>query len=114
VSQAGTTEAEATDDFRWLIRVWALVAAFVAITLYWSHHVGIPVRDPHGSIFFSRIGISIGFFVPMLCYLVIALFALFAGREAPGVRIRASTGWPTDPRVGGAPASSHWRRCRPG
>lgn len=57
---------EESDDHRWLVGVWVLVAAFVAVTLYWSHHVGIPIRDPHGSIFFSRIGISLGFFVPMV------------------------------------------------
>jgi len=47
------------------VRVWVLVAAFAAVTAYWSHHVGIPIKDPHGSIFFSRIGISLGLFVPM-------------------------------------------------
>ena len=52
-------------DYRWLIRVWVLVGAFIAVTLYWSHHVGIPVKDPNGSMFFSRVAISIGFFVPM-------------------------------------------------
>jgi hypothetical protein len=52
-------------DYRWLVRVWLLVACFAAITAYWSHHVGIPIRDPHGSMFFSRIGISLGLFVPM-------------------------------------------------
>jgi hypothetical protein len=52
-------------DYRWLMRVWVLVAVFVLITLYWSHHVGIPVRDPHGAILLSRVGISLAFFVPM-------------------------------------------------
>ncbi len=52
-------------DYRWLARVWVLVAAFAAITLYWSHHVGISIKDPHGSIFLSRVSISIGFFIPM-------------------------------------------------
>ncbi len=52
-------------DYGWLVRVWVLVGAFALVTAYWSHHVGIPVRDPNGSIFFSRVGISLGFFVPM-------------------------------------------------
>ncbi len=56
---------ERDTDHRWLVRVWVLVVAFVVVMLYWSHHVGIPIKDPHGSIFFSRIGISIGFFIPM-------------------------------------------------
>jgi hypothetical protein len=52
-------------DYRWLVRVWVLVGAFVLVTLYWSHHVGIPIKDPHGSILLSRVAISIGIFVPM-------------------------------------------------
>ncbi len=50
-------------DYRWLIRVWVLVASFAVVTLAWSYHVGIPLRDPHGAIFVSRIAISIGLFV---------------------------------------------------
>ncbi|MCW2847128.1 MAG: phosphoesterase, PA-phosphatase related protein [Marmoricola sp.] len=57
--------ADQETDYGWLVRVWVLVAAFAAVTLYWSHHVGIPIRDPGGSIFLSRFGISLGFFVPM-------------------------------------------------
>jgi hypothetical protein len=53
-------------EYGWLVRVWLLVAAFVAVTVYWSHHVGIPVRDPRGSMFFSRVAISLGLFVPMV------------------------------------------------
>jgi hypothetical protein len=53
-------------SYWWLVRVWALVVAFGLLTLYWSHHVGIPVKDPHGSMFFSRVGISLGLFVPMV------------------------------------------------
>ena len=49
----------------WLVRVWVLVAAFAVVTVYWSHHVGIPIKDPHGSIFLSRIAISLAFFIPM-------------------------------------------------
>ena len=45
--------------------MWALVVCFVAVTLYWSHHVDIPIKDPHGSMFVSRVGISLGLFVPM-------------------------------------------------
>lgn len=53
-------------DYRWLVRVWVLVGAFVLVTLYWSQHVGIPIKDPHGSIFFSRVAISLGLFLPMV------------------------------------------------
>lgn len=65
---AGPALATAPDgetDYGWLVRVWLLVACFAAITLYWSHHVGIPIRDPHGAWFVIRVGISLGLFVPM-------------------------------------------------
>ena len=49
----------------YLVPVWGVVAVFGAVMLFWSHHVGIPPRDPHGSIFLSRIAISYGLFVPL-------------------------------------------------
>jgi hypothetical protein len=60
---ASTTDRET--DYRWLVRVWALVGAFMLVTWYWSHHVGIPVKDPKGAVFLSRIAISLAIFVPM-------------------------------------------------
>ncbi len=62
-SVSGAPDVET--NYRWLGRVWLLVGAFALVTIYWSHHVGIPIKDPHGSIFLSRIAISLGFFVPM-------------------------------------------------
>lgn len=47
-------------DHRWLLRVWTVVAAFALVTAAWSVHVGIPVRDPHGSILLRRIALSLG------------------------------------------------------
>ncbi len=52
-------------NYLWLVPMWALVAVFVLIAAFWSHHVGIPFRDPHGSMFWSRVGISLGLFVPL-------------------------------------------------
>jgi hypothetical protein len=49
-------------DLRWLARVWVLVVSFAIVTAGWSYHVGIPVRDPGGAFFLSRIGVSIGLF----------------------------------------------------
>lgn len=54
------------DEHRWLVRVWVLVAVFSLITLAWSLHVGIPVKDPHGAIFLTRVAISVGLFGPMV------------------------------------------------
>lgn len=49
-------------EYRWLVRVWILVALFAMVTAAWSFRVGIPVRDPHGAIFRSRIALSLGLF----------------------------------------------------
>ncbi|MCW2808260.1 MAG: phosphoesterase, PA-phosphatase related protein [Marmoricola sp.] len=68
IPRARRQSAPSTDretDYRWLVRVWALVAAFMLVTWYWSHHVGIPVKDPQGAVFLSRIAISLAIFVPM-------------------------------------------------
>jgi len=40
--------------------VWALVALFGAITVFRSHQIGIPLRDPHGTILQNRLLISLG------------------------------------------------------
>jgi hypothetical protein len=64
-ARATAAPPDEQQDYRWLVRVGVLVAAFAAVTVYWSHHVGIPIKDPHGSIFFSRVAISVGFFIPM-------------------------------------------------
>ncbi|HVH93601.1 MAG: phosphatase PAP2 family protein [Nocardioidaceae bacterium] len=50
-------------DHWWLWRVWAVVAAFALMTAAWSRHVGISVRDPHGSILLGRIALSLGLLV---------------------------------------------------
>ena len=49
----------------WLVSVWLLVAAFLALALVESARVGIPLRDPGGAVFLSRIAISAGIFVPL-------------------------------------------------
>lgn len=54
--------------------MWVLVAAFAVVTAFRSHQVGIPLRDPSGSIFRVRFALSL------------ALFAVFALVDA-GVRI---------------------------
>jgi hypothetical protein len=62
---ASDPASDEESDHRWLVRVWVLVVVFALVTVWRSHHVDIPIKDPHGSIFFSRIGISLAFFVPM-------------------------------------------------
>jgi len=42
--------------------MWAVVAAFGIITLLWSQHVDIPLRDPHGKMFTKKLLGAIWFF----------------------------------------------------
>lgn len=55
--------SDVEQDHRWLWRVWGVVAAFALIAAAWSRHVGIPFRDPHGSILLGRIALSLGLLV---------------------------------------------------
>lgn len=49
-------------DHAWLMRVWALALAFTAFAALRSLQIGIPLRDPRGSILVSRVAISAGLF----------------------------------------------------
>jgi len=53
-------------DYRWLASVWAVVAVFGLVTIVRSHQVGIPIRDPHGSIFKMRIVLSLAWFTALI------------------------------------------------
>ncbi|MGH3358857.1 MAG: phosphatase PAP2 family protein [Nocardioidaceae bacterium] len=64
-------------DRRWLIGVWVVVALFAAITVAWSIHVDVPIRDPNGRMFVRRLVLSLG------------LFAAFCALDA-GYRLRSS------------------------
>ncbi|MEP7088838.1 MAG: phosphatase PAP2 family protein [Nocardioidaceae bacterium] len=50
-------------DWTWIAPVWVLVALFVVVTTVRSRIVGIPFRDPHGSVFSSRFALSLGLFM---------------------------------------------------
>jgi hypothetical protein len=52
------------------VRIWTVTAAFVAVTLIRSAVVGIPVKDPGGEFFVSRVALTAGLFL---------LFALLEG-----------------------------------
>jgi membrane-associated phospholipid phosphatase len=60
-----TTPPDVESSHAWLLSVWLLVAAFLALALVESARVGIPLRDPGGAVFLSRIAISAGIFVPL-------------------------------------------------
>ena len=50
-------------DLRWLVRMWVLVAVFATLTVARSYQIGIPVRDPHGGVFWKRVALSLTLFV---------------------------------------------------
>jgi len=51
------------NDLRWVARVWVLVFVFAAVTLVWSQHVGVPLRDPRGQMFSGRLRSALELFV---------------------------------------------------
>ena len=63
----GTTPAPSATagatDRTWLVRASVLVAVFATVTLFWSAHVGIPLRDPRGAILWTRVLLSAALFV---------------------------------------------------
>ncbi len=64
-------------DYRWIIGIWALVAVFALITALRSYQVDIPLRDPGGRLFRTRLLGSASFF---------AVFALIDAAVRVGLR----------------------------
>lgn len=84
-AQPGAGGVDRGPVWRWLLPVWGVVAAFVALTLVRSHQVGIPLRDPHGAILRSRVALSLGIFL-VLVLLDVAVRAHRRGRRPWQVR----------------------------
>lgn len=45
--------------YSWVATMWVVVAAFAVVTIFRSHQVGIPLRDPSGSVFELRLALSL-------------------------------------------------------
>lgn len=61
--------AASPDDehhYRWLVPVWTVVVGFVVLTLLRSRAVGIPMRDPRGEVFATRVALSLGVFLVLV------------------------------------------------
>jgi hypothetical protein len=64
VRPPGDSESPADlTDLRWVAPVWILVVVFAAVTLAWSRHVGVPLRDPGGQMFSGRLRSALELFV---------------------------------------------------
>lgn len=82
-------------NYRWLIGTWVVVAVFALVTAYRSHQVGLPVRDPRGSIFWHRFELSLAIFFALL----LLDAALRTARPDWSLRAAGSTlrrRWPKD------------------
>lgn len=53
-------------SWSWIVSPWAVVAVFAVVTLWRSHVVDIPIRDPHLAYFWGRVGMELGLVAPML------------------------------------------------
>ncbi|WP_346384988.1 phosphatase PAP2 family protein [Nocardioides sp.] len=86
VSAPETSTQEAADlrDLSWLGGIWVTVVAFASVTAYWSHHVGIPLRDPDGQMFRGRL-IS-----ALVLLVILAVLDSAVRTKRPGWSIR---GW---------------------
>jgi membrane-associated phospholipid phosphatase len=60
---SGTRRVE---EYRWVARVWLLVALFAGVTIARACTIGIPVRDPHGAWLRSRLALSLGLLVVLV------------------------------------------------
>ncbi len=49
-------------DYRWIIGIWAVVVVFAIVTALRSYQVDVPLRDPGGRLFRSRLLGSLTFF----------------------------------------------------
>ncbi|MCW2764194.1 MAG: hypothetical protein JWO11_153 [Nocardioides sp.] len=92
-SPAGRENPADLRDLSWLSGVWVTVVVFACVTAYWSHHVGIPMRDPNGQMFQGRLTSA----VVLFGVLTLVDAAIRTGR--PGWSIRAWFGtlrarWP--------------------
>jgi len=91
VSTAPTT----TRSWRWVAGVWAVVAGFAAVTVFWSFEVGLPFRDPEGRMFRGRLTSA----VTWLTVLIVAqavVRSLRARRSLRGVPEALLAHWPRE------------------
>jgi len=51
---------------RWLVGVWTVVVVFAGVTVLWSLHVGVPLRDPDGRMFRGRLTTSLVSFTALV------------------------------------------------
>ena len=61
-----STDPDLDASAGWLLRLWGVVAVFAAVTVLRSFQVGIPLRDPHGAIFLTRVALSLGIFAVLV------------------------------------------------
>lgn len=81
--------------YDWLIRVWGVVALFVIVMVIWSHHVGVPIRDPRGSYLIQRPLVSLVIFA-VLVVIDAALRCDRGARRGRDLIAKLRSRWPKD------------------
>jgi PAP2 superfamily len=64
--KSSTVPGDVQSSSAWLLRLWAVVAAFAAVTVVRSFQVDIAFRDPHGAILLTRVALSAGIFAVLV------------------------------------------------
>jgi hypothetical protein len=93
VTRPASAPPDDTPVSSWVAPLWIVVAVFAVVTVVRSHQIGIPLRDPHGSILWSRIALSLAIFA------VLALADALVRTPRPGWSVRRAAGvlrsrWP--------------------
>ncbi len=65
--------------------MWGVVVVFGLIALFWSHHVDVPMRDPHGKMFAKKLLGAVWFFA-VLAVIDIVIRWWRAGRSRAAAR----------------------------
>ena len=81
--------------YRWVITLWVTVALFGAVMIARSIQVGVPIRDPGGAMFWTRLGLSLLWFV-ILCLVDAVIRSGRRGISIGKVVATLRRRWPTD------------------
>ena len=79
-SQRPSASLAIKGEYGWVVRVWLLAATFAVVMVARSAAVGIPPRDPHGSILASRVALSLAILVVLA---VVDAVVRAGGRRRP-------------------------------
>lgn len=80
---------------RWVVTLWVAVAAFAVVTLVRSYQVGVPIRDPSGTIFRLRLALSLTLF-GLLTVVDAGVHLVRSRSTLRGLKTQLRLRWPLD------------------